>query len=133
MSKKIAIATLALTTLTTAANAGAMDELVRNVTTNRGETCKRIDANIAFCSLFQKEDYRSLFVAMPDYDRRVLKTGAGRLAANTKAAKECRQVADENIFIADNYRRVEVFTANVLADGDVVIVNCAYQRFDKFR
>ena len=109
---------------------GAMNNLVHNVTANRGETCQRIDENIALCSLFKHPDYKSLFVAMPEYNRNVLKTSAGRLAANAKAEKECAIVAEQNYFVTRGYR-TEVYAANVLADGDVVIINCAYQRFEK--
>ena len=96
----------------------ALNHVIENVTTKRGETCKRIgNGTVAQCTLFKSSEYWTMYVEMP-----VAMVKAMSPLGRFNAAKEGCAKINEN-----KKDKFESYTSNYLISDDGVVLNCTYR------
>jgi hypothetical protein len=100
----------------------ALNHVIENVTTKRGETCKRIgNGTIAQCTLFKSSEYWAMYVEMP-----IAMVKAMSPLGRSNAAKEGCAKINEN-----KKDKFESYTSNYLISDDGVVLNCTYHAVGK--
>jgi hypothetical protein len=100
----------------------ALDQIIENVTTQRGETCKRVgNGKVAHCTLFNSNEYRAVYVEMPILEVKSM-SPIGRLeSSKSRCAEINKNTKDKFVSYISNY---------VITDNGVVL-NCTYRAVEK--